>query len=91
MEIHGNRAFRGRNEEKNELREVIKEPFEALEDLVSSRCQELFKDRDCATMVRPVADEGQLRRIQELPYEQLRPQFRSQVEAFVKKACSIIC
>ena len=37
-------------------------------------------------MVRPVADEGQLRRIHELPYEQLRPQFRSQVEAFVKKA-----
>jgi hypothetical protein len=36
-------------EEKNQLREVIKE---------------LFRERDCVTIVRPVADEAELRNIQ---------------------------
>eukprot|EP00418_Pyrodinium_bahamense_P093843 CAMPEP_0179047204 /NCGR_PEP_ID=MMETSP0796-20121207/19078_1 /TAXON_ID=73915 /ORGANISM="Pyrodinium bahamense, Strain pbaha01" /LENGTH=808 /DNA_ID=CAMNT_0020743645 /DNA_START=1 /DNA_END=2424 /DNA_ORIENTATION=- len=58
-------------EEKNKLRDVIKD---------------LFRDRDCVTIVRPVADESDLRNIQRLPYESLRPQFRTQVESFVKKA-----
>jgi len=57
-------------DEKNKLRDVIKD---------------LFRDRDCVTVVRPVAEENDLRNIQRLPYEQLRPQFRTQVEAFVKK------
>eukprot|EP00928_Gymnodinium_smaydae_P014677 TRINITY_DN15402_c0_g2_i1.p1 TRINITY_DN15402_c0_g2~~TRINITY_DN15402_c0_g2_i1.p1 ORF type:complete len:805 (+),score=240.05 TRINITY_DN15402_c0_g2_i1:216-2630(+) len=56
--------------EKNKVRDVLKE---------------LFRDRDCLTIVRPVVDEGDLRHIQRLPYESLRPQFRTQVEAFVKK------
>eukprot|EP00435_Cladocopium_sp_Y103_P039302 s1276_g10.t1 len=58
------------NCEKNQLREVIKE---------------LFRERDCVTIVRPVADEAELRNIQNVDYEKLRPQFRTQVEAFVKK------
>ena len=45
------------------------------------RLQDLFRDRDCVTIVRPVADEGDLRNIQKLPYESLRPQFREQVRA----------
>eukprot|EP00927_Polykrikos_kofoidii_P061170 TRINITY_DN56039_c0_g1_i1.p1 TRINITY_DN56039_c0_g1~~TRINITY_DN56039_c0_g1_i1.p1 ORF type:complete len:809 (+),score=173.47 TRINITY_DN56039_c0_g1_i1:42-2429(+) len=57
-------------DDKNKLREVIKD---------------LFRERDCVTVVRPVTDEGDLRHIQRLPYESLRPQFRTQVEAFVKK------
>ncbi|CAE8653857.1 unnamed protein product, partial [Polarella glacialis] len=57
-------------EEKNKLRDVIKD---------------LFRERDCVTVVRPVADEADLRNIQRLPYDSLRPQFRTQVEAFVKK------
>lgn len=57
-------------DEKNRLREVVKD---------------LFRDRDCTTIVRPVAEEHDLRNIQRLPYESLRPQFRTQVEAFVKK------
>lgn len=57
-------------EEKNKLRDVVKD---------------LFRDRDCTTIVRPVAEESDLRSIQQLPYETLRPQFRTQVEAFVKK------
>jgi len=57
-------------DDKNKLRDVIKD---------------LFRDRDCVTVVRPVAEESDLRNIQRLPYESLRPQFRTQVEAFVKK------
>lgn len=53
-------------QEKNQLREVIKE---------------LFRERDCVTIVRPVADEAELRNIQSVDYEKLRPQFRTQVEA----------
>ena len=56
----------GTTKEKNQLREVIKE---------------LFRERDCVTIVRPVADEAELRNIQHVDYEKLRPQFRSQVEA----------
>lgn len=47
--------------------------------------KDLFRERDCATIVRPVVDEADLRNIQKLPYESLRPEFREQVEAFVKK------
>jgi len=57
-------------EDKNKLRDVVKD---------------LFRERDCVTIVRPVAEESDLRNIQRLPYESLRPQFRTQVEAFVKK------
>jgi len=57
-------------EEKNKLREVVKD---------------LFRDRDCSTIVRPVTEEAELRQIGRLPYESLRPQFRTQVEAFVKR------
>lgn len=57
-------------DDKNQLRDVIKD---------------LFRDRDCVTVVRPVAEEADLRNIQKLPYDSLRPQFRTQVEAFVKK------
>eukprot|EP00913_Durusdinium_trenchii_P014248 g13367.t1 len=46
---------------------------------------DLFRERDCVTIVRPVAEEADLRNIQQVPYEKLRPQFRTQVEAFVKK------
>eukprot|EP00930_Biecheleria_cincta_P033302 TRINITY_DN23064_c0_g1_i1.p1 TRINITY_DN23064_c0_g1~~TRINITY_DN23064_c0_g1_i1.p1 ORF type:complete len:778 (+),score=198.88 TRINITY_DN23064_c0_g1_i1:115-2448(+) len=60
----------GQDDAKNKLRETIKD---------------LFRSRDCVTMVRPVVDEADLRNIQKLPYESLRPQFRTQVEAFVNK------
>lgn len=43
--------------------------------------KELFRERDCVTIVRPVADEAELRNIQNVDYEKLRPQFRTQVEA----------
>eukprot|EP00419_Tripos_fusus_P011943 CAMPEP_0172667108 /NCGR_PEP_ID=MMETSP1074-20121228/8215_1 /TAXON_ID=2916 /ORGANISM="Ceratium fusus, Strain PA161109" /LENGTH=988 /DNA_ID=CAMNT_0013483571 /DNA_START=32 /DNA_END=2998 /DNA_ORIENTATION=- len=58
------------HEDKNRLRNVIKE---------------LFKMRDCATLVRPLVNEEELRNIHRVPYESLRPQFRQQTENFVTK------
>lgn len=55
-------------EDKNRLREVIKE---------------LFTERDCVTLPRPCRSEDDLRHIQKMPYESLRPKFREKVEAFV--------
>ncbi|CAE7290172.1 GBP1 [Symbiodinium natans] len=66
-------SVRGQDD-KNKLRDVIKDVI-----------RDLFRERDCATIVRPVVDEADLRNIQKLPYESLRPEFREQVEAFVKK------
>lgn len=43
-----------------------------------------FRDRECYTFIRPVSDERQLRNINTLPYEDLRPQFRTQMESFIK-------
>lgn len=57
-------------EEKNKLREVVRD---------------LFRDRDCCTLVRPVSEESDLRHVQKMPFEALRPQFRTQVGAFVHK------
>ena len=56
--------------QKNKVRETIRN---------------LFRERDCMTMVRPVADERHLRNIQALPYEALREPFRRQAEDFVQR------
>jgi len=53
---------------KNKLREAIRE---------------LFRERNCVTLPRPCNNEADLRQIQRMPYESLRPQFRKKVEAFV--------
>ena len=37
--------------------------------------QDLFRERDCATIVRPVADEADLRNIQKLPLPKLSVEF----------------
>mmetsp|Transcript_2652 Transcript_2652/g.5293 ORF Transcript_2652/g.5293 Transcript_2652/m.5293 type:complete len:559 (-) Transcript_2652:30-1706(-) len=55
-------------DEKNRLREAIRE---------------LFVERSCVALPRPCDREADLRQIQRMPYESLRPQFRSKVEAFV--------
>jgi len=63
------------NEDKNKVRNVIKD---------------LFPQRDCITLARPVADEAELRVVQQLPYDSLRPQFRSQVEVFIQKVSATV-
>jgi len=44
-----------------------------------------FKERDCITLVRPVTDENNLKKIDKIPYESLRPEFRSKMEILIKK------
>lgn len=45
----------------------------------------LFPERDCVTLVRPVTEEADLQNLNRVPYEKLRPQFRTQVEDFTNK------
>ncbi|CAD6271215.1 unnamed protein product [Miscanthus lutarioriparius] len=44
----------------------------------------LFPDRECFTLVRPVNDEKDLQRLDQLPLSNFRPQFRSGLDAFTK-------
>ena len=44
-----------------------------------------FKERDCYTLVRPVNDEKKLKLIDQLPIEELRPEFLNQMNNLVKK------
>lgn len=43
--------------------------------------QKTFPERSCATLVQPVIEEAQLQRLESVPYDQLRREFREQVEA----------
>lgn len=47
--------------------------------------KDLFRERDCMTIVRPVADEDDLKYVNQQPFESLRPEFRAQVDAFTRK------
>mmetsp|Transcript_4879 Transcript_4879/g.9126 ORF Transcript_4879/g.9126 Transcript_4879/m.9126 type:complete len:437 (+) Transcript_4879:1130-2440(+) len=51
---------------------------------------EFFKDRDCFTLIRPLNNEKQLREINAIPYDSLRPKFREQIEKFVNKTIRTI-
>jgi len=57
-------------EKQNKLREVVRG---------------LFPERDCMTIARPCTEEEDLRHVNEIPYDSLRPQFRSDVEEFTRK------
>ncbi|KAL2611319.1 hypothetical protein R1flu_023011 [Riccia fluitans] len=54
---------------KNEIRESIRA---------------LFPDRDCFTLVRPLNDERDLQRLDQIPMEKMRPEFRSGLDALTK-------
>lgn len=45
--------------------------------------KDLLKDRSCLTFVRPVVDETKLTKIEELNYQELRPEFRQSVKEFL--------
>jgi hypothetical protein len=49
----------------------------------------LFKRRDCVTLVRPVEDERALQTLPELSYAELRPQFRTEMEALRAKVLGL--
>ena len=55
---------------KNEIRKIIKL---------------FFKERDCYTLIRPIHDEKKLKIIDQIPQEQLRPEFLSQMNLLVQK------
>lgn len=44
-----------------------------------------FRERDCYTLVRPVHEEKKLKIIDQLPVEELRPEFLKQMNTLVKK------
>ncbi|KAL2931698.1 Guanylate-binding protein 2 [Bienertia sinuspersici] len=54
---------------KNEIRESIRA---------------LFPDRECFTLVRPLNNESQLQRMDQIPLEKLRPEFKSGLDALTR-------
>ncbi|XP_047308377.1 guanylate-binding protein 3-like [Impatiens glandulifera] len=54
---------------KNEIRESIRA---------------LFPDRECFQLVRPLTNESDLQRLEQIPLEKLRPEFRSGLDALTK-------
>ncbi|XP_057764426.1 uncharacterized protein LOC130985457 [Salvia miltiorrhiza] len=54
---------------KNEIRESIRA---------------LFPDRECYTLVRPLNNENELQRLDQIPLEKLRPEFRSGLDSFTR-------
>lgn len=64
-----------RNEERNKIRKSI---------------QILFARRECLTLVRPVMDELQLRRAAELPVDELRPEFVTQMETIRDRILAVV-
>ena len=60
---------------KNEIRKIIKL---------------FFRERDCYTLIRPVHDEKKLKIIDQIPQEQLRPEFLSQMNLLVEKVFTSI-
>ncbi|KAL6497751.1 hypothetical protein OROHE_026990 [Orobanche hederae] len=54
---------------KNEIRESIRA---------------LFPDRECHTLVRPLSNENDLQRLDQIPLDNLRPEFRSGLDSFTR-------
>lgn len=65
------RTRAGAPPEKNRIREAIKN---------------VFHTRDCRTLVRPITEEDKLQKLPLMPWKELRPEFRTQVE----NLCSLV-
>ncbi|OQR87513.1 guanylate-binding protein [Achlya hypogyna] len=57
----------------------------AARDQIRLLLSDFFRDRDCVTLVRPVEDEAQLRNLPNVPYGELREEFRSKFEGMKKR------
>ncbi|EQC38513.1 hypothetical protein SDRG_04220 [Saprolegnia diclina VS20] len=57
----------------------------AARDQIRLLLSDFFRDRDCVTLVRPVEDEAQLRNLPNVPYGELREEFRTKFEAMKKR------
>lgn len=72
--------------ERDYLEEALApRPGQRERNAVRTTIKDLFVERDCATLVRPMAHEADLRRLDRHPYTSLRPEFRSQVDSLVTK------
>jgi hypothetical protein len=60
-------------EQKNKIRKYLRE---------------FFKDRDCQTLVRPLTNEENLQKLEQMPFDELRPEFFEQVISLRKKILS---
>ena len=78
----------GENITAKEYLEKVLEGTKKLQD-PKNRIRKLikayFKDRDCSTMVRPLTNETKLLNLEDLPPEQLRPEFLEQIITLRKK------
>ena len=78
----------GENITAKEYLEKVLEGTKKLQD-PKNRIRKLikayFKDRDCSTMVRPLTNETKLQNLEDLPPEQLRPEFLEQIITLRKK------
>ena len=54
-------------------------------NVIRKTLREFFKERECFTFVRPVNQEKKLRNIQEVPFEDLRREFKDQINYFVER------
>ena len=68
--LQGQKGFSDSVEDKNRIRRLLKE---------------FFKDRDCCTLVRPVANESDLQNLEEKESVDLRPEFVEQMLSLRKK------
>jgi Guanylate-binding protein, N-terminal domain/Guanylate-binding protein, C-terminal domain len=81
----------GRRIAAREYLEDALRPEEGLSEAVEAKnavrtlLRTYFPERDCMTLVRPVSEEEKLAHLAEQPWEELRPEFRSQMEALRRK------
>ncbi|POM65352.1 Guanylate-binding protein [Phytophthora palmivora] len=54
-------------------------------DQIRALLSEFFRHRDCVTLVRPVDDEQKLRNLPQVPYDELRDEFRTSFESLRKR------
>ena len=57
---------------------------------IKEAIKEMFPTRDCFTLVRPAENEVDLRQINKVPFNSLRPSFQNQIEKFVEKVYTSI-
>lgn len=73
--LNAQKGFSDLAEEKNRIRRLLKE---------------FFKDRECFTLVRPVNNENDLHKLEELEFSELRPEFVEQVRALRSKIINCV-
>ncbi|KAG6419172.1 hypothetical protein SASPL_121384 [Salvia splendens] len=56
----------------------------ALLDIIRESIRALFPDRECYTLVRPLSNENDLQRLDRIPLDKLRPEFKSGLDSFTK-------